>query len=206
MKIFTAAEMRRYEQAAADAGTGFEQMMENAGRGAAADLLKRRPQAGSALVVCGKGNNGGDGLVMARILQQHGWRVDVVFVLGGGLSPLAELNRQRLAGLAGIAFIEAEALAGRLNVGYGVIIEGIFGTGFSGALPDAVAETCRLLNRSDGLKVALDIPTGLGCDTGEAAANAFAADITYTFAAFKPAHFSEAGKALCGEVVCLDIV
>ena len=65
MKVYTAAEMRRYEQAAVDAGTSFEQLMENAGCRAAADLLRRLPKAGRALVVGGKGNNGGDGVVVA---------------------------------------------------------------------------------------------------------------------------------------------
>lgn len=206
MKVYTAAEMRRYEQAAVDAGTSFEQLMENAGQRAAADLLRRLPQAGRALVVCGKGNNGGDGLVVARVLQQHGWQVDVAFALGRNLSPLAELNLNRLAGLNGIGFVDAEISAGRLKAAYDVVIEGIFGTGFTGTLPDSVAAVCRLLNLSDGLKVALDIPTGLNGDTGEADGSAFRADITYTFAAFKPAHISETGKALCGEIVCVDIV
>ena len=92
MKIYTAAEMREHEQMAVDKGTTFEQLMENAGRAAAADLLRRRPQAGRVLIVCGKGNNGGDGLVMARILQAHGWRVDILFAAGEKLSELAELK------------------------------------------------------------------------------------------------------------------
>jgi len=74
----------------------------------------------------------------------------------------------------------------------------------AGAPPD-VAVICRLLNQSDGLKVALDIPTGLNCDTGEADADTFRADLTYTFAAYKPAHLGGNGKTYCGEIVCLDI-
>ena len=73
MKVYTSAQMREREQAAVDAGSSFEQLMENAGQAAAADLLRRCSQAGRVLVVCGKGNNGGDGLVIARVLQQHGW-------------------------------------------------------------------------------------------------------------------------------------
>ena len=69
MKVYTAAQMRAHEQMAVDAGTSFEQLMENAGGAAAADLLRRHPEPARALVVCGKGNNGGDGLVMARLLQ-----------------------------------------------------------------------------------------------------------------------------------------
>jgi len=95
MKIYTAAEMREHEQMAVDKGTTFEQLMENAGQAAAADLLRRFPKAGCALIVCGKGNNGGDGLVIARVLSERDWQVDVVFVLGDKLSPLAQLNRER---------------------------------------------------------------------------------------------------------------
>ena len=73
------------------------------------------------------------------------------------------------------------------------------------ALPTEIAALCRLLNHSDGLKVALDIPTGLNCDTAEADPDTFRADLTYTFAAYKPAHLSESGKTYCQETVCLPI-
>ena len=212
MKIYTAAEMREHEQMAVDKGTTFEQLMENAGQAAAADLLRRFPKAGRALIVCGKGNNGGDGLVIARVLSEQDWQVDVVFVLGDKLSPLAQLNRERLNHLDGVSFIRSDELEGRttgrlrtLKTGYGLVIEGIFGTGFSGALPETAAAVCRLLNQADGFKIALDIPTGLNCDTGEADQDTFRADLTYAFAAYTPAHMTDAGKAYCGETVCLDI-
>lgn len=212
MKIYTAAEMREHEQMAVDKGTTFEQLMENAGQAAAADLLRRFPKAGRALIVCGKGNNGGDGLVIARVLSEQDWQVDVVFVLGDKLSPLAQLNRERLNHLDGVSFIRSDELEGRttgrlrtLKTGYGLVIEGIFGTGFSGALPETAAAVCRLLNQADGFKIALDIPTGLNCDTGEADKDTFRVDLTYAFAAYKPAHMTDAGKAYCGETVCLDI-
>lgn len=212
MKIYTAAEMREHEQMAVDKGTTFEQLMENAGQAAAADLLRRFPKAGRALIVCGKGNNGGDGLVIARVLSEKDWQADVVFVLGDKLSPLAQLNHERLNHLDGVSFIRSDELEGRttgrlrtLKTGYDLVIEGIFGTGFSGALPETAAAVCRLLNQADGFKIALDIPTGLNCDTGEADKDTFRADLTYAFAAYKPAHMTDAGKAYCGEAVCLDI-
>ena len=127
------------------------------------------------------------------------------FVLGDKLSPLAQLNRERLNHLDGVSLIRPEELEGRLKTGYGLVIEGIFGTGFSGALPETAAAVCRLLNQADGFKIALDIPTGLNCDTGEADKDTFRADLTYAFAAYKPAHMTDAGKAYCGETVCLDI-
>ena len=205
LKIYTAAQMREREQAAVDAGTSFLQLMENAGQAAAADLLRRFPIPGRALLVCGKGNNGGDALVIARVLQQHGWQANIVLLLGTVLSDLAETNRQRLQGLEGIRFLPAEALPAALEQGYGLIIDGIFGTGFSGSLPPEAAECCRLLNRAAGCKVALDIPTGLNGDTGEAAADTFRANLTYAFAALKPAHAGPAARQWCGEIVCLDI-
>ena len=205
LKIYTAAQMREREQAAVDAGTSFLQLMENAGQAAAADLLRRFPIPGRALLVCGKGNNGGDALVIARVLQQHGWQANIVLLLGTVLSDLAETNRQRLQGLEGIRFLPAEALPAALEQGYGLIIDGIFGTGFSGSLPPEAAECCRQINHAAGYKVALDIPTGLNGDTGEAAADTFRANLSYAFAALKPAHAGPAARQWCGEIVCLDI-
>ena len=205
MKVYTAAQMREREQAAVDKGTSFDQLMENAGISAAHDLMQRHPQAGRALIVCGKGNNGGDGLVMARYMQLQGWHINILFALGENLSPLAQTNRERLNGLPYIEFITKQELEGRLKNGYDIIIEGIFGTGFSGALPAEIATLCHQLNHSDGLKVALDIPAGLNCDTAEADPDTFRADLTYTFAAYKPAHLSESGQTYCQETVCLPI-
>ena len=125
MKIYTAAEMREHEQMAVDKGTTFEQLMENAGQAAAADLLRRFPKAGRALIVCGKGNNGGDGLVIARVLSEQDWQVDVVFVLGDKLSPLAQLNRERLNHLDGVSFIRPDELEGRLKTGFKCFSDGL---------------------------------------------------------------------------------
>ncbi|MGF6148290.1 Nicotinamide nucleotide repair protein [Kingella potus] len=205
MKTYTAAQMRQHEQEAAARGTGFAQLMENAGRAAAADLMRRLPAPGRALFVCGKGNNGGDALVMARLMQAQGWRADIFFAAGEKLSELAEANRQRLSGLSGVEFVGAGELEGRLKNGYTVITDGIFGTGFAGTLPADIASLCRRLNRAEGFKTALDLPTGLDCDSGTADPDTFRADLTYTFAAYKPAHHSAEGGKLCGETVCLDI-
>ncbi|PSJ80159.1 NAD(P)H-hydrate epimerase [Neisseria iguanae] len=207
MKIYNAEQMRAAEQAAADKGTSFEQLMENAGQAAAADILRRCINPQNALVVCGKGNNGGDALVIARVLQQHGWQVDIALVCGNHLSGLAELNRKRLNGLSHITFLDGGDLLDRLkkeNV-YGVVIDGIFGTGFGGKLPGNIVTLCQALNDSDSLKIALDIPTGLNGDTAECDEHAFRADTTYAFGACKPAHMGESADAVCGEVVCLDI-
>lgn len=202
MNVYTAQQMRLHEQMAVDAGTSFEQLMENAGQAAAADLLTRLPVAGRALVVCGKGNNGGDGLVMARVLQASGWQADIVFLLGKPLSVLAELNKTRLEGLAGIEFLNGHDV---WDAQYNVIIDGVFGIGFNGRLPEHVAQYCKKLNEMTALKVALDMPTGLNGDNAEVDINTFKADMTYAFAAYKPAHLDNIAQQHCGEIVCLDI-
>lgn len=63
----------------------------------------------------------------------------------------------------------------------------------------------RFANQTEAYRIALDIPTGLNCDTGELADSTFMADLTYSFAAYKPAHLMKNGIAVCGEIVCLDI-
>ena len=206
MKVYTSVQMREREQAAVDAGSSFEQLMENAGQAAAVDLLQRLPKVGQVLMVCGKGNNAGDGLVMARVLHQQGWQIKVLWVLGESLSELATLNHQRLLTLPNVQFITFQDWVDRASQqDYDVVIDGILGTGLVGKLPDRVIQVCKLLNGLNGLKVALDMPTGLNGDTADVEPVVFQADITYAFAALKPAHLSEVGKRCCGEIVCLDI-
>lgn len=210
MKILTAAAMRWAEQAAVDAGCTFEGLMEDAGQGAAEILLREldKLEERSALILCGKGNNGGDGLVIARVLVQKGVPVQVVFLLGQKLSPLAEKNRGLLQSLpvtvldgAAISPEQREALCKNA----GMIVDGVFGTGFSGDLPESVRGWMSAANHSAAFRAALDIPSGLNCDTGIAGKDTFAADLTITFAAHKPAHFLKKSQALCGQVLCVDI-
>ena len=202
MKVYTAEQMREHERLAVERGTSYRQLMENAGSAAAQDILRRYPQSGRALILCGKGNNAGDGLVIARLLQAEGWQIDIVFLLGKQLSELAKLNYQLLQGLPNIQFCEIKCLSENR---YDLIIDGIFGTGFSGRIPAEVAAACRLANQAAGIKIALDIPSGLNGDSAEADEDTFRADLTYTFAAYKPAHIHPAGAPYCGEIVCLDI-
>lgn len=202
MKVYTAEQMREHERLAVERGTSYRQLMENAGSAAAQDILRRYPQSGRALILCGKGNNAGDGLVIARLLQAEGWQIDIVFLLGKQLSELAKLNYQLLQGLPNIQFCEIKCLSENR---YDLIIDGIFGTGFSGRIPAEVAAACRLANQAAGIKIALDIPSGLNGDSAEADEDTFRADLTYTFAAYKPAHIHPACVPYCGEIVCLDI-
>lgn len=210
-RIYTAEEMRRAEQNAVNRGSSFEKLMEDAGQGVADNLLKRiadgKLQApDSILIICGKGNNTGDGLVLARALAEQNLAIKLVFILGSQLSDLSQLNLKRLESLE-IDVIEKDTLPALLETfdSSQWIIDAVFGTGFSGELSPEVANIMALANQAQAYRIALDIPTGLNCDTCELSTNTFNADVTYTFAAYKPAHCMDKGKSVSGKIICIDI-
>lgn len=200
--IYTIAQMRAWEHAVVAAGSSYVQLMENAGSRAAADLVTRFRQPQPVLIVCGKGNNGGDGLVMARHLAAAGWAVTVCLLLGGALSPLSALNRALLP--ADMPVLDATTLLRRLPEN-GVVIDAVFGTGYRGDLPFQAAQCLQALNCQPIYRVALDIPSGIHGDSGSVATDSFCAHLTYVFQALKPAHLMAAVAAYCGGVVCLNI-
>ena len=154
-------------------------------------------------VVCGKGNNGGDGLVAARLLRDQGRAVDVL-LLGDpdDLRGDARANLERLPGPVPVAFGPG-ALAGAA-----VIVDAILGTGFSGAPREPAASAIAAINTagSDGaVIIACDVPSGVDASTGEVAGQAVQATATATFHAGKPGLWIAPGKARAGEVTVVDI-
>jgi NAD(P)H-hydrate epimerase len=194
-------------------------LMENAGRGAAElarrRLLPGRPPAGIALVLCGTGNNGGDGWVVARHLSLAGVAVRV-----GALQPAqaargdaaimrAIVERMGLAvrpagDEAGLAAFQDELAGTRVAL----VVDGLLGTGFRGALRPEVARAIRWvldLRRSGARVLALDLPSGLDCDTGEPADPTVRADLTATFVAPKRGFLARPARPFLGRVVTLSI-
>ena len=196
--VYTVAQMRAWEDAAVTAGSSYATLMENAGARAAADLFSRFEAPQRLLVLCGKGNNGGDGLVLARHWAQAGWPAAVCLLLGENLSPLSAANLANLP--PSVQQLPPERLPES-----DVVVDAVFGTGYSGELPAAVAAWMRQINRQSGCKVALDMPSGINSDHGHIAADSFCAHITYAFQALKPAHRLPEVQAYCGDIVCLSI-
>ena len=206
MSEVTAAEMKRLEQQADAAGLSYRQMMENAGAAAAALALRTWPGAKSAVVFCGKGNNGGDGFVAARHLANAGLAVRLYLVEGEPVTTDAIYN----CGLAremGLPVLAADALDEPEQADFlqsaDIILDGVYGTGFHGTLRPEGLAAARRMNEAPGKVLALDLPSGLEADSGTAAEGAVRADLTVTFHATKPCH--RLAAAQCGRVEVADI-
>ncbi len=182
------------------AGIPSLELMERAGSGLA-DVVRKLAPRGRIAVVCGKGNNGGDGLVAARRLRERGRAVDV-FVLGplGELRGDARANLERLPGPQPAPFWPA-ALAGAAAV-----VDAMLGTGFAGAPREPVAGAIAALNASGArVVVACDVPSGVNASTGGTEGAAVRADATVTFHAAKPGLWIAPGKDHAGRLWTVDI-
>jgi ADP-dependent NAD(P)H-hydrate dehydratase / NAD(P)H-hydrate epimerase len=174
-------------------------LMERAGAGVAR-AVERMAADGPVTVVCGKGNNGGDGLVVARLLRDAGREVTVVCV-----APPEELSgdaRQNLSRLPGNAPV---LLAAGVFDGAAVIVDALLGTGFAGEPRGAIADAIDAVNAARAPVASVDVPSGVDASTGVVSARAVYATVTVTFHAPKPGLWIAPGKAHAGEVQTIDI-
>ncbi len=205
MRILTPQQMKQTEENADRLGVSYEALMIAAGEAAAAIIQEQQDVWGRAvLVLCGKGNNGGDGYVVARLLARSGARVKVL-VAEKPQTSLARKMHQAAAGeglaLLDIGEADLAALCGEAEL----IVDGILGTGFSGQLAGPLAALCATVNQSAATVFALDIPTGVAAGSGTAAPAAIEANCTVAFDSAKPGHFIYPGRELCGSLVVVDI-
>jgi NAD(P)H-hydrate epimerase len=200
--LLDAAQQRAADGWAIDSGTPGTELMERAGAGLVAALARRVPE-GRVCVVCGKGNNGGDGLVAARRLRELGREVDVLMLAPGEeLSGDARANFERMPGPAPAAF-SAAPLAGAA-----AIVDAILGTGFAGEPREparSAIEAIAAARRAGAVVVACDVPSGVDASSGEVLGPAVTADLTVTFHAAKPGHWIAPGKHHAGDVAVVEI-
>jgi NAD(P)H-hydrate epimerase len=184
-------------------------LMENAGRGCV-DVLCRLGCRGPVAVVCGKGNNGGDGFVIARHLDLRGIPVKVLLLAspgdlqGDAATNYAVLAKCRVPTIDYSAGFDAARFTNEL-VGVEWIVDAILGTGAIGSPRPPWDEAISLMNAAAGRKLAVDLPSGLDCDTGQPAEPTFRADHTCTFVAPKVGFGNPAAAAYLGQVHVLDI-
>lgn len=181
-------------------------LMENAGRGAV-DILERLQIAGPVLICCGRGNNGGDGLVMARHLDLRNYSVRVaLWGEDAKLSADAAANLRTLqqCDVSIARNPDSTALAELLRE-VDWIVDALFGTGFRGPLRPPFDDVIQQLNKTPARRFAVDIPSGLDANTGAAAAPTFRADHTVTFVAPKLGFTQPSARPFLGEVHVTDI-
>ena len=193
--ILTAEAMRAAEQAAIDRGTSVEQLMERAGAGLA-EAAYRFAGAMPVLVLCGPGNNGGDGYVAARYLAERGLAVRVA-ALSEPKSDAAKWARGQWKG-------PVETLSDE-TTGEPLLIDCLFGTGLTRGLDDKLSQLLSELVHEASLAIACDLPSGVETDTGTLLNPMHDYDMTVTFGALKPAHLLHPAMHKCGRLVLADI-
>lgn len=184
--LYSAAQVRALDAALIAAGTDGFELMQRAAHGAWRALRRRWPEAGEITVLTGHGNNAGDGFLMAALARRAGWAVTVFAVgdtsalSGDAASALAEA---RAAQVDILPWLPGVALRG-------VLVDALLGTGLKGAVRAPYAEAIEAINGSGQPVLAVDIPSGLCADTGQALGQAVHADLTVTFIGLKFGLFS----------------
>jgi hydroxyethylthiazole kinase-like uncharacterized protein yjeF len=186
-------------------GVSSLDLMERAGAGVTRIVEHVAPD-GPSVVVCGKGNNGGDGLVVARLLRETGRSVTVVCVASlGNFAGDARANLERLPGEAPLVLTEDRERSKQALTEAMVIVDALLGTGFEGEPRGAVGEAIEDVNAATAPVVSVDVPSGVDVSTGVASGAAVRAAVTVTFHAGKPGLWIAPGKGHAGEVHTIDI-
>ncbi len=191
--------MARADRMASESGIPSFDLMVRAGHAVAAAALRRFPEACRFAVICGPGNNGGDGYIAARLLVESGASV-ALFALG---------DPDRLKGDAELAFRawgeEVAPLQDFEPRAGDIVIDALFGAGLSRDVPDEVADVIAAVAKAELPVLAIDLPSGLNGRSGKPLGAAFRAECTITFMARKPGHLLLPGKSLCGDMAVADI-
>lgn len=205
-RALTAAEMRAVDAAAAEHGMPASVLMENAGQALAKAALELAGPQGRFLVLCGMGNNGGDGLVAARALHALGKLVHVELM---GLAEALEGEPARNGKALKALGVSVGRIGEDVPVGPGdVVVDALLGTGLSRAPEGKYADAIGRISvwRASGAKVvSADLPSGLQSDTGAALAPCVAADATLAFGFLKVGQAIEPGASRCGRIEIVDI-
>lgn len=215
MKFLSCQQCREADRIAIEElGVSGLTLMENAGRGCADAILDMNLKSEVA-ILCGRGNNGGDGYVIARHLHATGMKVTVLLLASSqNVTGDALVNLNRLAETS-VEVIELPSdsnenrirtlLTGDESSPPGIIVDAMLGTGATGGLRSPYDRVVKIANKMDAVRVAVDLPSGLDSDTGQVANNAFLADLTCTFIGLKQGMNTDTGRRYCGEIRLIDI-
>jgi len=206
MRVLSVKQMYMADQRMIDLGVSGASLMDAAGR-ACADMVHKTWPEGRVIILCGPGNNGGDGFVAYRYLEQ--FDRDVHLYLAGEFDQLTG----DAEGAAELVLDEIRPISELRNENTGeftfhhedIVVDAMFGAGLSRSLDGEISELVRSINTSNVCVLSVDIPTGLSGDSAEITGDAIRSDVTVTFEALKPVHLMEPAASLCGQIKVVDI-
>ena len=211
MRLLSSDEMKQVEQYTAKYGLSYQRMMENAGAACARNIrnivenesVSRR----NVVVVCGKGNNGGDGFVVARKLAENGYNVSVILSCGYPDSPEATyMYKLVIDSSISTIWYDADRLKAIQTVkNADIVVDAVFGFSFYGNISEDLKLLITEMTNSKGLKFAIDVPSGVYCDSGYNDPGCFKADYTIAISALKPAHIIHPATDCCGDIIIANI-
>lgn len=208
MKVLNSAQSKELEKSAVNAGMEYLQLMENAGASVVRFLRKKFTLAQKKVVIlCGKGNNGGDGYAAARYLSELGAFVIAVAVEGLPATENSQIMYSHLNNttVKVVSYYQNPEMIQPMLKSADYIIDGIYGTGFHGCVPQNLFSLFRSVEQSQATVIALDMPSGANCDTGAVQGECMEADYTISFSTLKSGHLIQPAQAFCGQVVVVPI-
>ncbi|MFW0097551.1 MAG: NAD(P)H-hydrate dehydratase [Coxiella endosymbiont of Haemaphysalis qinghaiensis] len=200
--LYQNQKIRELERLAAESGISAYELMLRSGEAAFKSLIKRWSTIKEITVCCGKGNNGGDGLVVARLAHKHGFKVTVYSLIppadysGPAAQAVKACEKQ---GLSIQPFPIPPSFKGNL------IVDALLGSGLQGEIKSPYSEIITAINEAKQSVLAIDVPSGINVDTGEVKAIAVKADLTITFIGLKQGLYTARAPAYCGEVVLASL-
>lgn len=207
MKYYSVQEIRELEQAAFDRGVTAAELMARAGQAVADHTMRTYPvqRYPKICILCGKGNNAGDGFVVASVLTAAGYEVSLVLVEIAAYKEPAQSNWLKVSMLPCVLLTHQAKLASQLIMGADLLIDAMLGIGFTGEIKDAYRDAVCAINLSGKPIIALDIPTGVHGDNGVASPFYVRPTETLTFIAPKLAMCRDNPQAVFGKITIIDI-
>lgn len=208
MIVLTSEQMREIEARVKESGMEMSRLIFNAGSAAARIIREKIGISDRKItIVCGSGNNGADGLVVAQKLYETGADITVILACGAPKTSEAKEMLSRIINTSiPILHIDRNPTEIKLALNQaGIIVDGIFGISFRGSVQPQLIELFRLINGSPAIRVSLDLPSGANCDNGLVDEYCINADFTIAFATLKPAHVTYPAAGYCGRLIVANI-
>lgn len=203
--------MKQVEEYTAKFGLSYKILMENAGTACARNIRtefeKNATNMKKAAVVCGKGNNGGDGFVIARKLKENGYNVCVILAFGYPTGQESTYMYKLILdhSIPTVWYDSEKQKAIQTVKNADLIVDAVFGFSFYGELDDDIRFLLKEMSNSNAVKFAIDVPSGVHCDSGYCSDGCFKADYTIAISSLKPAHIIQPAASFCGDIIIANI-